>query len=61
MRGGDIALDLRARFPGLEIVVVSGFSHELDVGFPVAAVLRKPVDLERLRDLAARLQDAHNS
>lgn len=54
MRGGDTALDLRARFPSVPIVVVSGHSHELSVGFPVTAIFRKPVDIDRLRDLAAR-------
>lgn len=45
----------------LKSVVVSRFSHELDVGFPLAAGLRKPVDLDRMRDFAARFQDAGNA
>ena len=56
MDGDDFARTIREENPHIPIIILSGFSGELDE-LPVNFILNKPVDQTRLLQLVQRLLD----
>jgi DNA-binding NtrC family response regulator len=66
MSGAHLAVEVRRRFPGLPVVLMSGYSEAMRDDFASYRVLRKPVSYEQLAEAirehlpAARMETVAN-